>query len=65
MTIWMQVTMDELELPLAIADTQRELARKLGIDPNRIALAISHAKLRGYRSQYRKVVIEEDENDKY
>ena len=59
MTIWMMVSSDELELPLAVASSRAELARIIGIPANNIASAISHAKKRGHKSQYVKVEIEE------
>lgn len=59
MTIWMMVSSDELELPLAVASSQAELARIIGIPANNIASAISQAKKRGHKSQYVKVEIEE------
>ena len=59
MTIWMMVSSDELELPLAVARSQAELARIIGIPAKNIASAISHAKKKGYKSRYVKVEIEE------
>jgi len=31
MTLWLKVTNDKYELPLAVADTKRELAEMLGL----------------------------------
>ena len=62
MTLWMEVTMDEYELPVAVASSAEELARKIGKTTNNIYSAIYKAKVRGYRSRYVKVEVEE-END--
>lgn len=65
MTLWLKVTLDELELPLAVSDSLADLARIVGTTRNSIASSYSHYINRGKTSSYRKVVIEEDENDKY
>lgn len=68
--IWMKVTLDEYELPLAVADSSIELAAILGISQKTIYSSMSHAKHRWgnhKRTPYRKVVIddkEEDEDDR-
>lgn len=61
MNIYMQVTNDQYELPLVVADSIGELARMTGHSKNTVASAISHGKKwkRG-RSQWLKVTIEED-----
>ena len=56
MFVYMLVTEDKFELPLAIADSAAELARMLGVDVNLIYSAVSKAKKRGGRSKYVKVV---------
>lgn len=62
MTLWMEVTMDDLELPLVIASSAEELARKIGKHRKNIYSAISHARARGYRSRYVKVEVEDGED---
>ena len=62
MTLWMEVTMDDLELPLVVAGSAEELARKNGKTTNNIYSAISKAKTRGYRSRYVKVEVEDGED---
>ena len=57
--IWMKVTNDKYELPLVIADSSRELAKKLGLSKDSVSSAISKAKRRGTKSQYVKVELEE------
>lgn len=61
MIIWMKVTDDEYELPVAVAPTRSELARKLGIKTNSIATAIYRAKKTGHRQIFVEVVIDDDE----
>lgn len=63
MTLWMEVTTDDLELPLVVAGSVTELARKIGKTNNTISSSVSKAKTRGYRSRYVKVEIDEEEND--
>ena len=57
--IWLKVTHDKYELPLIVADTREELARKLNIRPNAISEQMSKAKKLGIRCQYIKVPREE------
>lgn len=40
--IWMKITNDEYELPLAVADTAQELAEICGTTKNCIVSTISH-----------------------
>lgn len=61
MTVWAKVTHDKYEHIIAIADTQRLLAMKLGIDVNVIASSMSHSRKLGRWTPYRKIEIEEDE----
>ena len=60
-TLYMEVSNDELELPLLIADSVKELAGMLGILPNSISRELS----RYYNNaiptcKYRRVTIEEE-----
>lgn len=61
MTLWMKVTMDEYELPLAVADSSGELARRLGVSRSTVASVVSNAKKRGGRCCYVKVEVDDDE----
>ncbi len=42
MKIYMYVTRDEFELPIAVADTPRQLALMLGTTENTVKSSISH-----------------------
>lgn len=64
MTIWMKVTDDKYELPVMVAESQMELASMLGISPNTIASSMSHHRATGGYTPYRRIEIEEgEEND--
>lgn len=58
--IYMKVTKDEYELPVAVADTVRELARIVGLKENSISMAMWRANKAGEKCQFVKVVIDED-----
>lgn len=61
--LWMLVSDDELELPLVVTDTARELADYVGVDKNTIISAISHARTRGHRSRYIKISLKEGDGE--
>lgn len=62
MTIWMAVTTDKYELPIAVADTADELAKLVGVaNRNLIYSSMCKAKKHGWKSKYIKVNIQEDE----
>ena len=56
--LYMQVTHDKYELPLAVADSIAELARLRGVSDNSIYSAMSNARKYGYNSIYVKVDLE-------
>lgn len=61
MKLYMYVTFDKYELPLAVADSPRELAEMTGRGTRQTVLsAISHSKYQK-RSRYHKVEVEDDE----
>lgn len=55
----MEITTDEYELPLAVADTIDELARIVHRKPSTLNRSINHSK----HGRYIRVVIEEDLDD--
>ena len=59
MFVYMQVTKDEYELPLAITDSIPKLAEMVGVKPKSIYDSMSRAKTLGFRTQYKKVDIGE------
>ena len=61
MIVWLKVTQDELELPVAVADSAVELAKICNTTPNTIYASLSHVKSGRFKNTpYRKVKIEED-----
>ena len=58
MTIFMKVTRDEYELPIAVADSKSELARMLGVRPSSISHGLNQ---RWKKSSY--VVVEVDDEE--
>jgi hypothetical protein len=63
--LWMKVTSDEYELPVAVADSVGQLAKLCGVSVNTIYTSMSHAKhqYRGHKSTcYIRVRVEVDED---
>lgn len=60
-SLYLLVSSDKYELPLAVADTTRELSALIGVREDAIRSAMSKARKRGNRCRYVKVVIEEEE----
>lgn len=58
MTLYMKVTKDKYELPIAVAGSTKELALMLGIKPNNVSACFS----KKYPS-WKKVEIEDEEDD--
>lgn len=58
--VYMKVTDDVYELPLAVADSIVELSEMLGVKRQSIYDSMKHVKSRGSWSPYVKVEIEED-----
>lgn len=57
MYVYMKVTKDRYEFPLAIADSIPKLAEMIGVKTQAIYDSMHHAKKRGHRTQYIKVDI--------
>ena len=64
MVLWIKTTMDKYEHIVAIGDTAKELAEKVGVSVNTINGAISHSKKLGIRCCYKKVIIDDKEDKK-
>lgn len=61
MTLYMKVTKDKYELPLAVAETKAELARILGLSRGNVRSAFSYAK-KCKHPTYVVVEVEDDED---
>ena len=60
MTLWIKVTNDKYELPVAVADTAQKLADMVGATKDAVVTGAWHHRNDGKWSSYRKVVIEDD-----
>lgn len=62
--LWMEVSKDEYELPLAVADSALELAKVLGLkDENSVISSVSRAKRGGYWCKYKTCSLSERVGD--
>lgn len=64
-TLWLEVTQDEYELPLAVAGNQHELSRMVGVPVSTIRETHSkwlHGKMKTCR--YRRVVVQGGESER-
>lgn len=63
--VWMAVSRDGLELPIAVADTTRELARMVGVHEETIRTEVSRFKsgksLKKKHQHFFKVYLEEED----
>lgn len=57
--LWLMVTKDKYQLPLAVADTSVELAKMVGVKPSTIIKSVTHRRKSRYIRIY--VDLEEDE----
>lgn len=62
MKIWMEITKDEYELPIVVADSRKELAEMVGVEPSYISSHIGHYK-RGRLKKPRFIVVEIEEDE--
>lgn len=62
--LYIAVSKDEYELPIAVADSQASLARMLGIQPNAIHKQMHFARTGKWKwCQYREVEIDDERKD--
>lgn len=61
MNIWMKISDDKYELPVAVADTVTELAQICGITKETIIAQRSRQKRKGTSCRYLKIEVEDDE----
>lgn len=61
MVLYMEITEDEYELPVAVATSATQLARLRGVSVNSIRASISHENAgRRKFSRYKRVEVEDD-----
>lgn len=53
--IYMLITKDKYELPLAVANTKKELGDMVGVSPVTIANSIARSRRDGHKSKYVRV----------
>lgn len=61
--VYMEITKDEYELPIVVADSAEELARKVGRTRDAIYSSIAHSRQLGYFSRYIRVELSDDEDE--
>ena len=61
--LYMKISLDEYELPEAVADSIVELAKMCGVTANTISSHMCHSKKTGYRCRYIKVEEGTDDGD--
>ena len=57
-TVWMEVTMDEYELPIRIADTARELAKMCGVRSDYIQF-VAMSKDKNKKRRFHAVILDD------
>jgi len=63
MVVYIEVTKDKYELPVVVADSVNELARLCDTSVNNIYSRISHEEAGRYKSKYKKVYIDDEEEE--
>lgn len=59
--LWLYVTHDKFEWPIAIGDSMRDLARQIGKEPLAVGDAYYKSIKRGSNSRIKRVPLEEDD----
>ena len=60
MKLYLKVTDDKYELPVAVADSQSELARLCGVSKATITSSLSHQRHGRQNSHYKEVEVDDD-----
>lgn len=61
MKLYLYVTNDEYELPVAVADSPHELAKMLGVSANTVSNSIYKERIgKTAHSQYKKIEVDDD-----
>lgn len=59
--VYMEITKDKYELPVAVADTYKELGEMSGVAPWTICNAIRYSFINGSKCKYVKVILDDEE----
>lgn len=62
--VYMMVSSDKYEFPLAIADTVQELSRIIGVNSTSITTSIIRSERGLFKSHYKRVYIGDDEEQR-
>lgn len=57
--LWLMVTKDKYQLPLAVADTATELAQIVGVTPATIIKSVTHRR----KSRYIRIYVDMEEDE--
>lgn len=60
MKLYICITRDKYELPVAVADTQGELAKMCGVSKATVTSSLSHQRHGRWKSIYKEVEVEDD-----
>ena len=60
--LWLKVSNDKYELPLAVADTARELAALCGVRLCAVNMGVYRAEKYGWESQYKRIEVDPEDN---
>lgn len=60
MIVYMEISKDKYELPVAIADTTKELAKIRNVSANTISSMICHCREKGHWCRYVRVEIDDE-----
>lgn len=61
MTLWIEVTNDKYELPVAVETCVKDLARKAGVKPDSIISMVSKDRAgKMKKCRFKKVIVEDD-----
>ena len=63
MTLFIAVTSDEYELPIAVAGSAEELGRMCGVKANTIYHMITREQRGEHKSRYKRIEVSDDEKD--
>lgn len=61
--LYIKVSADKYEFPVAVADSVRELAKMIGVSEQNIWNCMRHAKKTGKESVYKVVILEEKDGN--
>lgn len=61
--LYVAVTADKYELPIAVADSQKELAHMLGIAPSVVNYKIRHSKNVQMKKKFKVIEVEDRSDD--